>query len=190
MVKRKKVKSKRKIKYPKYFVASIILFIISIGILLFSVITYNPSIIQNTSLKKIAFPELSTSGYTKVNVDAEVIGNAGIVILRSKCYRIVAYTQAMQAESIKKGLEGKIDFRPTVHDIIVSIFKDLGIKVLMLKVNDVVNHTYVGNLIIQQGNKILSLDIRPSDGTAIAVRVNAPIYIKNEVLEKYGERIC
>lgn len=129
-------------------------------------------------------------GYTRVNVEAQAINNYGIVQLTGNCFRIIAYTEPWQARSIENGLRGKVDVRPNCHDITKEILDLFGIKVIALKINEVRNNTYIGELILQQGNKVLSLDVRPSDGTAIALRENAPIYIKNELLEKYGKRIC
>jgi bifunctional DNase/RNase len=138
----------------------------------------------------IFFPEISTFGYEKVKVDAAVVGEEGIITLTSDCYQITAYTEASQAESIKNGLEGKIAFRPNAHDLVKAAFDSLGIEVLMLKVTELKNNTFYGKLILKQGNKILSLDVRPSDGTAIAVRKNAPIYVKEDLLKEVGRKIC
>jgi bifunctional DNase/RNase len=138
----------------------------------------------------ILFPELWTYGYEKVKVSAEVVGDQGVITLTSDCYQIVAYTEASQAESIKNGLEGKIAFRPNSHDLIKAAFNNFGIEVLMVKITEVKNNTFFGKLILKQNEKILSLDSRPSDATAIAVRTNSPIYIKTELLEEFGRKIC
>ncbi|MCD6371628.1 MAG: bifunctional nuclease family protein [Candidatus Aenigmarchaeota archaeon] len=141
-------------------------------------------------IPKILKPNISLEGYSRAKISAEPFENYGIVEIRSGCYRIIAYTEPSQALSIKNGLKGVIEFRPNSHDLIKEIFDYLGIKVLAVKINEVRNNTYFGELIIQEGNKVLSLDARPSDATAIAVRVKAPIYIKNNLLEKYGEKVC
>jgi hypothetical protein len=60
----------------------------------------------------------------------------------------------------------------------------------MAKVVDLRNGTYIGRLIVKQGTTILGLDARPSDATAIAVRANAPIYIREDLLHEYGEKVC
>jgi len=138
----------------------------------------------------IFFPEAWTIGYEKVKVDAEIVDNNGIVTLTSGCYQILAYTEASQAESIKNGLEGKISFRPNAHDLIKATFDNLGIEVVMVKITELKNNTFFGKIILRQGNKILSLDSRPSDGTAIAVRTNSPIYVNSELLKEFGKKIC
>ena len=167
--------------------------LILLGLISFLILFY----LTLPSPKKSEYPispsilkELSTEGYTKVSVDAQVVGNNGIVRLRGGCYQLIAYTEPTQAYSIMKGLEGKIDFRPNTHDLIKSIFDELGIKVLLVKIVDLRNNTFIGEMIIQQGNKIINLDSRPSDATAIAVRYGIPIYIKTKLLKENGEYIC
>jgi bifunctional DNase/RNase len=60
----------------------------------------------------------------------------------------------------------------------------------MVKITEVKNNTFFGKLILRQNGKILSLDSRPSDATAIAVRTNSPIYVKTELLKEFGKKIC
>lgn len=138
----------------------------------------------------VALPQLSTIGYVQVQPQAFVQENTGIVTLRNECWELTAYTSVDQATSIAMGLEGKIEFRPLTHDLMRSIFDYFGIKVLMVKIVDIQNNTFIGTIILQKGSKVLSLDSRPSDGIAIAVRHGVPIYIKQELLENYGRKIC
>lgn len=162
----------------------IVLILFLLGILVYLLIS------SRVELSDISvLPELSTFGYVQVSVDAEVVEDRGIVTLTGGCYQVTAYTEASQAESIASGLAGRIGFRPNTHDLIKSTFDSLGIEVIMVKIVEVRNNTYIGRLILRQGNKVLSLDCRPSDGTALAVRTNAPIYMKEELL-KAGKYVC
>jgi len=138
----------------------------------------------------VGIAELSTVGYASVAVDAYVEAERGVVVLSSDCWRLTAYTEPTQAESIALGLEKVVPFRPNAHDLAHDVFQLLGIEVLMAKVVDLRNGTYIGRLIVKQGTTILGLDARPSDATAIAVRANAPIYIREDLLHEYGEKVC
>jgi len=133
---------------------------------------------------------LSTLGYKKVSVDAAVINNQGIVTLTSGCYQILAYVETHQAESIIMGIEGIVPARPNAHDIAVDAFESLGIELLIVKVTELRNNTFYGKLILKSGNRVASLDARPSDATAIAIRMDVPIYVKDGLLKEYGEYIC
>ncbi len=134
--------------------------------------------------------DLSTIDFVEVKPKAAVINNNGVVGLAGGCYQVTANTDAAQAESIIDGLEGKISARPNAHDLMKEIFESMDIKVLMVKVVDLQDNNYIGRLIVKQGNNILSLDSKPSDGIAIAVRTNSTIYFKESLLKERGEYIC
>jgi len=134
--------------------------------------------------------ELSTQGYTKVDVKVSVDGNVGVVVIEGGCYQLTASTEFSQVESIAKGQEGKIDFRPMTHDLFADALESLDADVVMVKIVDIQNNTYIGRLILMQGEKIVSLDSRPSDGIAVAVRTAAPIYMKDDLLRSQGQNIC
>lgn len=133
---------------------------------------------------------LSTVGYNEMLVDAAAVNGYGIVGLESGCYRILATVEGYQAESIRMGVEGEVGDRPNSHDIVVDAFENLGVHVLMVKITEARNDTFYGKIILRNGNMVADLDARPSDATAIAVRMDVPVYMKTELLEKYGEYIC
>ncbi|ACB39793.1 bifunctional nuclease family protein [Pyrobaculum neutrophilum] len=89
--------------------------------------------------------------------------------------------------SIKKGL-GEVDFpRPLSHDLFVEIIEALGAAVEKITIDALVSNTYTATVYIKdRDGKLHTFDARPSDAVALAVRVNAPIYIA-ESLGKYAE---
>lgn len=135
-------------------------------------------------------PELMLTEYRMVAVDVFYNEQQGVVTLTSGCKRIVAYVEPHQAESIYRGIKGLYAARPNGHDIAVDTLQSFGIEVVMVKVTELKDNAFYGRIILKQGNKIVSLDARPSDATAIAVRVGAPIYVKYDLLESQGEDIC
>ncbi len=177
--------AKKKEKLPQFIsifiaVAAVILFILMILLLRFQ-----PIVISNFTI-----PELSTEGYIQVEPTVEVLEDKGVVNLTGGCYQITAYTETTQAQSIADGLAKIIRTRPNTHDLMKTVFDNLGIQVLMVKIVDMRNNTYIGRLILKQGNNILSIDSRPSDGIALAVRTNSPIYMKEDLMKMYGKNIC
>ena len=134
--------------------------------------------------------ELSTKGYTKVDVQVSEVGGFGVVTIQGDCYQLTANTDLSQVESIAKGQEGKIGLRPLTHDLFKDALDSFDIKVVMVKIIDMQNNTYIGRLILHQGKTIVSLDSKPSDGIAIAVRTGAPIYMNDELLKSQGKNIC
>jgi len=151
---------------------------------------------QKISLPPISLPELSsipdlsTQGYIKTQPDVFLALNQGVVTLTGGCYRLTANTEVFQAESIANGLAGKVDFRPNTHDLMKDALNALGIEVLMIKIVDIRDNTFFGKLILKQGDKIIILDSKPSDGIALAVRTNSSIYVKEDLMKSRGENIC
>ena len=126
----------------------------------------------------------------EVEPDARVLGEFGVVSLTGGCYSLTANTEAEQAESIFNGLNKIVGVRPGTHDLMKDAFENLEIKVVMVKIVELRNDTFIGRLILQSGNRVADLDSRPSDGISIAVRTDAPIYVKEDLMKEQGTYIC
>jgi bifunctional DNase/RNase len=147
--------------------------------------------VRNESKEEYPEANIPLKGFVQANISVEtILMDRAEVSLRAGCYLIRAVTDACVANAIKKGLEGKVEFRPTVYDVIMDIFRNLGIKVLAVKITEIKENTFIGQLIVQQKDKVLALDIRPSDATAIALRAKAPVYINESLAREVGNYIC
>ena len=143
------------------------------------------------TFQQIILPELSTSGFSKVEkIGTATLGNLGTVSLKADCYELTATVEATQAESIQRGLDKTYVARPNAHDIVADAFNSLGIEVLMVKITELKESSFYSKLILKQGNTVLSLDARPSDAIAIALRTNSTIYINQTLLKEVGKKIC
>ncbi len=163
----------------------VILSIISVVILVLLFRPYTPA---QYSPEMIS--DLSTTGFVKVQPNAVVISDVGVVSLTGGCYQMTANTEASQAESIFNGINEIIGARPNTHDLIKDAFDNLKVDVMMVKITELRNNTFHGRLVLKNGNNIANLDSKPSDGIAIAVRVGAPIYIDEDLLKQQGKYIC
>jgi bifunctional DNase/RNase len=177
-------KSRKKI----IIVSIILLLVVLLAVCLASYFANYKNVVETPEL--LLIPQLSTRGYMQVSTDAGVIGDAGIITLTSDCYQLVANTEVSQAISIFNGLEKKIDFRPNTHDLMKDAFDNFGIEVLMVRITDLKNDTFTGELILKQSNNIINFDSKPSDGIALAIRTGAPIFIKENLMKENGEYIC
>ena len=135
-----------------------------------------------------ALPELELTGYVPVQINL----TQTMVILTAECRRIEAETTEAQTFSIAKGLEGRLDFRPTTHDIMQDLMDHYGIVPVQARIDryDEGSDTYFAQLVVRSGERTLSLDSRPTDAMGIAVRYHLPVYISKAVLEERGEKIC
>ncbi len=126
------------------------------------------------------------AGY--VQARADIFGN--VVSLTAGCDQLTATVNDAQAEAILTGLQNITSYRPLTHDMIRDIVEFFDIDVLAVRIDRMENRTYFGRLLLQQGNRGLSLDVRPSDGIALALRTGAPIWVNQSLFEQHGVRIC
>ncbi len=132
---------------------------------------------------------LSLKNFIELNIEL----SESVLIMKDKikeCQGIVVAIDSLQAYSIQQGIESKISLRPLSHDTIRDILEQYNISVVMMKITEFKNGIYLGRLILSDGNKIVNLDIRPSDGIAVAVRVGAPIYISKSLFDELKENLC
>ena len=90
----------------------------------------------------------------------------------------------LEASSIKMKLSGVETPRPMTHDLVVLVLKELEAKLERLVIDKMVHNTFHAKLELAQkdGNQRV-VDCRPSDGIALAVRTEAPIFVDEEVLK-------
>ncbi len=129
---------------------------------------------------------LSTEDY----VNTYVWVDENNIYLISGCEALIMSTTPEQIWSISLGLENVSGPRPLTHDLIKDVFDLSGMEVLMVRIEKLENSTYYARLFLRQGNKILNLDSRPSDGIAIAVRYRKPVLVRKELMESAGKKIC
>ncbi len=133
-------------------------------------------------------PELGLEGYVPVEINL----TDTTVILTAECRQIEAGTTEAQTFSIAKGLEGRLDFRPTTHDLLQDLMDHYGIVPLQARIDryDAETGTYYAQLVVRSGERTLSLDARPTDAMGVAVRYGLPVHMNRAVLEQQGERVC
>ena len=118
------------------------------------------------------------------------IDGTATVVTGTGCRGLVADTTEERANSIRLGLEGKIEERPNSHDIYVQTLKNFNITIESATIDSYDDSFYYSNLILKKEDKVVKMDSKPSDAIAIALRAAAPIYIKKELLDKEGKSIC
>jgi bifunctional DNase/RNase len=74
--------------------------------------------------------------------------------------------------------------RPLTHDLIVSVLGGLGGDLERVLITQVVENTYFAELIIRRNGSVISVDARPSDSIAVALRMKAKIFAEEDLLEQ------
>lgn len=89
-----------------------------------------------------------------------------------------------EATSIAMQLADMEFERPLTHDLLCSVLKGLGGALQKVIITKVENRTYYAELIVRRNGEVFSLDARPSDSIAVALRVDARIFAQDELLEE------
>jgi len=113
-----------------------------------------------------------------------LIGDNTLIQLKNNCSELTFYISTWQASSIEEGSSDKIPFRPSTHDILVDVLEGYGIEPMLVKITKLSEGTYFAELTFKKGNHFLTLDIRPSDAMAIAVRTGTPMYVNESLISK------
>ena len=90
----------------------------------------------------------------------------------------------LEATAIASELEGIKFSRPMTHDLLKNIMDLINLKVNKIEVCDLKNNTYYALIYINHNGKEISIDARPSDALALSLRVNAPIFVAEDVINK------
>ena len=111
-----------------------------------------------------------------------------VVILREKKSDryLPIWIGPAEADAISLKLQNMIPARPLTHDLLDSVITNLGASVNFIVVNELHNDTFYAKIILDIDSKQIEIDSRPSDAIALAVRVAAPIYAEETVLDKAG----
>jgi hypothetical protein len=89
-----------------------------------------------------------------------------------------------EADSIALALGRVATPRPLTHDLLKNILSTLDMHVSRVVVTDIIDNTYYAMLFLTDGEQEISIDSRPSDAVAIALRVNAPIFVDEDIIEQ------
>ena len=91
-----------------------------------------------------------------------------------------------EAQSIAMEIEKIIPNRPMTHDLFKSISKKLNFSVTEIIITDIKDGVFFAKINMSDSKKKISVDSRPSDAIAIAIRFKAEIYATDKVLNNAG----
>jgi bifunctional DNase/RNase len=91
-----------------------------------------------------------------------------------------------EAESIAVCVNEIKTPRPLTHDLVIQLIDLLGAELRYILINDLIDTTFHARLILTFAGEEYELDSRSSDAMALAVRVDAPIFIAEHVMDAAG----
>lgn len=115
------------------------------------------------------------------------VTNVPIVILKDSDEKNVlpVWIGVLEASAIASVLE-KIHFsRPMTHDLMKEVLKNVSVTVTKIEVNDLRENVYYANIhMASRAGAAFTVDARPSDAIALALRTGSPIFVDMKVIEK------
>jgi len=112
--------------------------------------------------------------------------NLPIVILRDEGSQLFLpiWIGVFEANAIALRIEGVEPPRPMTHDLLRSSLETLGATVERVLISDLRDNTFYATIFLRHHGAEVTLDARPSDAIALALRATAPIFVLKEVLDK------
>ncbi|MBM4133054.1 MAG: bifunctional nuclease family protein [Nitrospira sp.] len=112
--------------------------------------------------------------------------NTFVVILRDEhnVDMLPIWVGKSEASAISFALEGMAAPRPMTHDLMKAVLDEAGAKVISVVVTDLKDNTYYARVHLMSEDSEYSIDARPSDAIALALRADAPIFAKEDVIRQ------
>jgi len=88
-----------------------------------------------------------------------------------------------EAQAIRRMLSEEAFPRPLTHDLVVITLEGLKAKIARVIIADLRENTFFASVIVERDGQVLSVDARPSDSIALALRAKAPIYVNETLLQ-------
>jgi bifunctional DNase/RNase len=123
-----------------------------------------------------------------VGVRVELPSNQPIVLLKETGGEryLPIWIGAVEATAIAFALQGVETPRPMTHDLLRDILKETEVQVDRIVISDLVDQTFYAVIRMMTDGQEREVSSRPSDAIALAVRINAPIFAADEVLDQAG----
>ncbi len=123
-----------------------------------------------------------------VGVRVELPSNQPIVLLKESDGEryLPIWIGAVEATAIAFALQGIQTPRPMTHDLMRDLLTDAGVAVERIVINELVDQTFFALIRMTSGGETKDVSSRPSDAIALAVRINAPIFAADDVLDQAG----
>lgn len=122
------------------------------------------------------------------SIRASLVNKQRVVILKSKAddRYLPIWIGPNEADAIAIKLRKVSVPRPLTHDLLASTLAAVGAVLDFIVVTNLNQDTFYAKLSLTIDHKVVEVDSRPSDAIALAVRVQAPIFVEEAVLDKAG----
>jgi bifunctional DNase/RNase len=114
------------------------------------------------------------------------ITNVPIVLLRDLDNQRVLpiWVGPVEANAIAMQVENVSPARPMTHDLLRTLLQELDVELSRVIIADLRDSTFFAYLELKRDGEVLFVDARPSDALALAMRVKAPVFVEQAVLDQ------
>jgi bifunctional DNase/RNase len=116
------------------------------------------------------------------------VSNMPIIILKDPAGEAVLpiWVGLFEANAIAQQLESIVSPRPMTHDLLKNVIEGLQATVARVVITDLKDNTFYALIHLDREGETHTIDSRPSDAIALALRGEVPIFVEESVLEKSG----
>lgn len=113
------------------------------------------------------------------------ITNSPIIILQDveKATLLPIWVGIFEANAIALQIERVDTPRPMTHDLLKNILLQFGVEMEKIVVTELRENTFYAVIHLRKDDELILIDSRPSDAIALALRMDAPIYVTEEVIQ-------
>ena len=123
------------------------------------------------------------------SVRVSLVSPHRLVVLKDDDERFLPiWIGPFEADAITIALQGTQPARPLTHDLLKALIAQVGGKAKHIAVTDLRDDTFFAEVVMDVAGRTVTLDSRPSDAIALAVRLDVPIYVVESVMARAAIR--
>jgi hypothetical protein len=120
------------------------------------------------------------------SIRVSLMSQQRIVILkeRNSARFLPIWIGPYEAEAITLSLQEVEVTRPLTHDLLRNILQELGAEITQVNITALRDDVFYARIILTINGREMSIDSRPSDAIALAVRAHVPVFIAEDVMDE------
>ena len=111
-----------------------------------------------------------------------------VVLSAGEDLQLPIFIGLWEAIAINSAINREVMPRPFTHDLFLDLMAKFSITLKYLQIDCIENGVFFAGLVFSANHQDEYIDCRPSDGIAVALRGNAPVFVDESVLATAGQK--